>query len=224
MNRRWLLFLPFVLVILGCVTVTSLFIPAATVTLSPAQTAQWNQDSLAQARQIIQNRLGNAGLKGRFEVSIINGKQILVTLYRTEDLDIVKQMTTQIGAVEFVDSKTPYPEGSKFDQQVQPVFTESDIETVLVMKSNLGAYEISVALTPEGAQKLASYSQNNVGHYLLIVKDGLVISSPVINSPITAGQAVIQGSFSQESTNVLAAQLMSKRLPFQLIIDEGSIP
>ena len=92
------------------------------------------------------------------------------------------------------------------------------------MKSNLGAYEISVALTSEGTQKLASYSQNNVGHYLLIIKDGLVISSPVINSPITAGQAVIQGSFSQESANALAAQLISKRLPFQLIIDEGSTP
>ncbi len=224
MSRRWLLMMPLVIATLACATVTSLFAPAMTITLSPAETAQWNSDSLVQARQIIQSRLSNAGLKGRFDTSIVNGKQISVALYNAEDLEITKTLTTEVGAIEFIDSTVPYEEGSSFDKQTQPIFTENDISTVLVTKGFAESYQIDVALTPDGAQKLASYTQNNVGHYLLIVKDGTVISSPVVNSAITGGQAVIQGSFTQETANALAAQLKSKQLPFQLVIDEIATP
>ena len=70
-----------------------------------------------------------------------------------------------------------------------------------------------------GVQLFGDYTTNNVGKYLAIVLDKRVISSPVINSPITGGSGVISGRFTVPEANALAVQLKYGSLPIPLRIE-----
>lgn len=65
-------------------------------------------------------------------------------------------------------------------------------------------------------QRLITLSppQNQFG----IVLDGLVISAPVVNDPITNGRAEISGSFTRESAGTLANQLSFGSLPLDFVV------
>lgn len=79
-------------------------------------------------------------------------------------------------------------------------------------------FAITFSLTPEGQQIFADHTANNIGKYLAIVLDKMVISSPVINSAIPDGQGEISGSFTVDEANALAVQLRYGSLPIGLDI------
>ena len=103
---------------------------------------------------------------------------------------------------------------------VQVVLTDADIAQAEVVLSN-SRWQVAVTLTPDGRTKIATYTQQNVGHYLVIARDGLVLSSPCVNQPILDGRAVITGQFDANSAHTLAVQLRGGRLPFPLIVVEA---
>ena len=55
-----------------------------------------------------------------------------------------------------------------------------------------------------GAQRFGQITTENLGRPLAIVLDNKVISSPVIQSPITGGSGQISGSFTVQQVNNLA--------------------
>ncbi len=72
--------------------------------------------------------------------------------------------------------------------------TGATLDTVAVQTSSVGQYEIAFTLKSNGTQVFSNYTTANVGKYLAIVLDKKVISVPVINSAITSGQGVIEGT------------------------------
>lgn len=78
---------------------------------------------------------------------------------------------------------------------------------------------IAFSLRSSGVQIFGNHTTNNVGKYLAIALDKRVISSPVINSPITGGDGIIQGSFTLEEAQNLAVQLKFGSLPIPLRIE-----
>lgn len=78
---------------------------------------------------------------------------------------------------------------------------------------------IDFELRSAGATIFGNHTTNNVGKYLAIVLDKRVISSPVINSPITGGRGIIQGRFTIPEANALAVQLKYGSLPIPLRIE-----
>jgi preprotein translocase subunit SecD len=81
--------------------------------------------------------------------------------------------------------------------------------------SEFGSAVVELELTAKGAEKLASYSRKNIGHSLVLVKDGAVLSSPTVRAEIPGGKVWIQSNFTLGEANLLAAQLVG-RLPFLL--------
>ncbi len=95
------------------------------------------------------------------------------------------------------------------------------LKEIAVTTDQVGKPAISFTLTAEGTKIFADFTTKNVGRYLGIVLDKVVVSSPVINSPITDGQAIIQGSFTAEEANALVAYLRTKGpLPLPLVIKQ----
>lgn len=78
---------------------------------------------------------------------------------------------------------------------------------------------IDFELRSSGATIFGNHTTNNVGKYLAIVLDKRVISSPVINSPITGGRGIIQGRFTIPEATSLAVQLKYGSLPIPLRIE-----
>lgn len=79
-----------------------------------------------------------------------------------------------------------------------------------------GKWVVSFSLDSEGTAAFAEATANNIGKQLSIYVDDKLISSPTVNSAITGGSGVIEGSFTAESAQELATQIESGALPLTL--------
>ncbi|PHI95300.1 protein-export membrane protein SecD [Parasaccharibacter apium] len=83
---------------------------------------------------------------------------------------------------------------------------------------------VSLKFDNKGAEDFARITTANVGKPFAIVLDGRILTSPVINGPITAGQGIITGSFSARSASDLALLLRAGALPAPLtVVEQRSI-
>jgi Flp pilus assembly protein TadD/endogenous inhibitor of DNA gyrase (YacG/DUF329 family) len=183
---------------------------------------------LEKAAQTLTDRSNGLGYSNvTFKAS--NG-EIVGTIPSTIDVDSLLNKIGSTGLLEFVDfGNTPVPAGETITtdlnnkymgqangQEWHTVMSNEGIETAAVSKSQVGGYQIAFTLTDAGTKTFAEHTGQNIGTYLGIVLDKVVISAPMIQQPITDGQGVISGTFTQETANDLAVVLQTKPLPFPI--------
>ena len=81
---------------------------------------------------------------------------------------------------------------------------------------------VSFRFDTTGAQKFEKATTDNVGKRFAVILDGVVITAPVINSPITGGSGIITGNFTSQEATDLAVLLRAGALPAPLEIIEES--
>ena len=106
-------------------------------------------------------------------------------------------------------------------QVLHTVMTGASLQTASVTQDSTGRYQVAFTLKSDATKLFGDYTTNNVGKYLAIVLDKKVISTPVIQSAITDGQGVIQGTFTADEANTLAVQLRSGALPIPIKVVES---
>ena len=97
--------------------------------------------------------------------------------------------------------------------------------SIKVGTDSLGKYQIAFTLTSttqnDDKKIFGDFTTAHVGEYLAIALDGVIVSSPTIDSAITDGSGVIQGSFTYDSANSLAADLRYGSLPVPVKVIES---
>jgi protein-export membrane protein SecD len=91
----------------------------------------------------------------------------------------------------------------------QPAFDSRTSQPIVNFRFNI-----------RGAQRFGQITTENLGRPLAIVLDNKVISSPVIQSPITGGSGQISGRFTVQQANDLSVLLRAGALPAKLTIVE----
>lgn len=81
---------------------------------------------------------------------------------------------------------------------------------------NAGAPYVSMELNNEGAKVFSKVTGMNIDRQLAIVLDNKVSSAPVIQTKITTGSAMIEGTFTMEEAQDLALILRAGALPAPL--------
>jgi preprotein translocase subunit SecD len=193
------------------------------------------------AREIVQQRTDALGVNENL-IQVAGDRRIVGEFPGLEDTESVLATIQQTGLLEFVDTGDFAPEeGSFIVTDYSPVsqsaenlpadgtvyhtlMTGADLESAVVSTDTLGTtYVINFVLTSDGSKIFADHTTANTRKYLTIVLDKQVISSPVINEPITGGQGSISGNFTYESANAFAIQLRYGSLPIPLKIVETRI-
>lgn len=143
----------------------------------------------------------------------------------------------KVGLLEFVDfGKTVMLEGEEittdfetkyyFSKGVSKVWhtvmTNNEIANATTFETQFQVitYQINLSLTDDGAQIFSKHTTENIGSYLGIVLDKIIISSPIINEPISGNQVTISGSFTKEGATELASILKTQALPFPIKLKE----
>ena len=103
------------------------------------------------------------------------------------------------------------------------IMTGDQLESVGVTTGQVSGYVISFKLKSEGAAIFRDFTSANVGKTLAIVLDKKVISAPTINSAITEGEGLIEGSFTYDSANALAIQMRYGALPLPFEVVESRV-
>jgi preprotein translocase subunit SecD len=209
---------------MACVTFTAAFRPAAEIILAPQESTNWDAKTLEQASSVIDARLKES-LVGRYEVKVVGDSQISVALYNKDDVETAKKLATEIGSILFIDSAKSYPEDSKLSETGKIILSQKEIKTTNVIPNQIDSgYMVAFSLTDDGTQKFLEYTAYNIGHYLLIVRDDVVIVSPRVNSAISDGKGVIYGKFTQQDAKELASILSAQPLPISLTIIDVKTP
>jgi len=218
------------------------------VILSVPPEIQVTQQNLQDAATILEARSNALGVtEVLFQTA---GERIIVGEFPgAKDAEEIINPIRQVGQLEFVDTgdlsmepgseiltdfglaepvaPVPTPETGEQNNlpEAQPVryntiLTGRDLRSVGVVRGDLGDFQVSLEFTPEAGRIFDQWTTQNVGKFLTIVLDKKVISSPVIETPIQDGSAVIRGNFTSESANALAVQLRYGSLPIPLNIEQ----
>jgi len=201
---------------LGAFTYAQMSVPAPAMVLilAPDTTATVSPDDLDAARTVVQKRLEASGVPARV---MVDGNRLRVEFADPVNLAAVSQLVTEVGAIVFWDSPRPVPVGTATPPAATVILTDADVAQARAVFADT-RWQVAVTLTSNGAQKLAAYTQANVGHYLVIARDGVALSSPIVTTPILDGQAVITGQFDAAAARTLVAQLTGGRLPYPLVV------
>ncbi|MDI7274699.1 MAG: protein translocase subunit SecD, partial [Anaerolineae bacterium] len=112
------------------------------------------------------------------------------------------------------------PEAPTEEPIYRTVLTGKDLKSVSLGTDEYGKPEIDFVLNPDGARAFAEHTQANVGKFLAITMDGVVISCPQIQTGITEGQGRITGQFTLAEARALVVQLRYGSLPVPLKVVE----
>lgn len=163
-------------------------------------------EEMRAALQMIQVRLDRENYT-EAEASIEGSNRIRVNIPGVKD---PQKAIDDIGATAYL----------KFvDETGTELLSGNDVKSARVAADTSGTgTKIVVALefTDEGKKKFAEATEKNVGKALIIMLDDTIISAPIVNEPITDGNAIIQGNFTQEEASKLAERIEAGALPFAL--------
>ncbi len=79
-----------------------------------------------------------------------------------------------------------------------------------------GAPEVTLSFDSTGTKLFAEITEANIGNYVAIFLDGEPITTPIVNSVITGGQAIISGDFTVAEAKELSTRLNSGALPVSI--------
>jgi preprotein translocase subunit SecD len=165
-----------------------------------------------------------------FSFTISENNQIVAQVPNSIDPQNFLEQVLKVGILELVDlGESPIPTGStiatdfgmtgspQLEGQIwHTVMTGTAFKSANVTQDQFGKYQIEFTLNSNGTKLLSDFSSNNIGHYLGIVMDKIVISAPMISTHIPDGKGVIQGNFTQESAESLAMYITMGALPIPL--------
>ncbi len=191
-------------------------------------------DSMEALRDIIERRVNIFGVSEPVvqvqQSSFISGapEQLIVDLPGVDDL---KQAVEMIGQTPLLEFKIERPA----DQPIKvkagkdgKVDTNVDLNEPFVGTELTGRYldratlqfdpntrepTILLSFDETGTKLFSEITKANLGKVVAIYLDGQPISTPVVQSEITDGQAVISGSFNPQEAKILVGRLNSGALP-----------
>ncbi len=99
------------------------------------------------------------------------------------------------------------------DEHGNVIITGAELKDAILSRDNFGRPAVAVTFNPDGAAKFAEFTRANVGRPIVIRLDEEILSTAVIQEPITDGRGQISGRFTVEEAKELAALLRAGALP-----------
>ena len=162
-----------------------------------------SKETLQRTRELLALRVNKFGLSEPV-VTVEGDRRIRVDLAGAFDSDDVVKTLTSTGQLNFKDS-----EGNV-------LLTGSDVKNANAVLTREGKAIIQLKFTPDGTKKFADATRNNLGKVIEISMDDQVLTNPVVNTEITEGEAVIEGTRTFEEANRIASIIQSGALPVTL--------
>ena len=188
-------------------------------------------DAFEGARTVIERRINFFGVSEPTiqALKLSNDYRITIDLPGTTDIDQALSLigaTAQLSFWEEGKEKLATADASLLPLGVTNYFQNKPKATQLTGKdlkkaqvvygSQDGTPQVQLDFSPEGSRYFADITKRNVGKPVAIVLDNLVISAPIVQQAILAGNGVISGNFTPEAAKSLAIQLNAGALPAPL--------
>ncbi len=146
-----------------------------------------------------------------------SGFPVRTTLSEASSTSTLTETTTLTGTDELSPTTPLFPEQGLV---YETVFTGRDLKQAFPARHpTTGEFYVAFEMQADAAQRFADYTQSHVGQFLTIVLDGVVVSSPQIQSVIPDGAGQITGDFTYQEARSLGIQLQYGALPVPLEVE-----
>lgn len=187
------------------------------------------QDAIKSTRDNIERRVNLLGVSESLVQTSQSGEQyrILIELPGVKDVQEALNTIGQTAQLEFRETRLATP--SAESDFTSTGLNGSDLKIAKVQfggadANNLGQPTVGLEFTPTGSEKFAEITKRNIGKPLAIFLDKHLITAPIVNQEITAGQAVISGQFTVDDAKRLVIQLNAGALPLPIkLIEQKNI-
>ncbi|MBU2577373.1 protein translocase subunit SecD [Patescibacteria group bacterium] len=189
---------------------------------------QDRDSALVSARQNIEKRVNYFGVSEAMvqTAKTSNDYRLIVELPGLKDVDQAIELVGQTAQLQFLEENPDPEEASKSGEYFLPTdLTGKDLKrSVVQFDQNTGSPVVGLEFNPEGAKKFGEITTKNTGKVVAIFLDGMPISLPRVEEPITTGNAVIRGGFGLEEAKKLSVQLNAGALPVPIrLIEQRNI-
>lgn len=191
-------------------------------------------DAIEQAVETLRNRVDQFGVSEPL-IQRSGENRIILQMPGVSDIAAVKKVVGSVAKLEFRLVPNGVGQGigsttmrNKAGQPVivedQALMTGDAVADARVDFDPQGQVEVTLKLSPLGAQTFARITSENVGRQLAIILDGIVYSAPVIRDSITGGSASISGGFTTDEARQLKVVLKAGALPAPLeVLEERTV-
>lgn len=190
------------------------------VTFMPADGTDATDDQMTAAKTVIEDRLVGLGITDYEDYVDYNKDRIIVRFpWKTGETDFNPQTAIdEIGTT----AQMVFRRGSSSDGE--EILSGDDVTAATAGYDQENGYVVQLEFSTEGAEKFAEATTElaESGGYISIWLDDENISTASVNSAITDGRAVIEGSFTLDEVTTLANQINSGSLPFALSAESFS--
>ncbi|MBU2700894.1 preprotein translocase subunit SecD [Sporomusaceae bacterium BoRhaA] len=169
--------------------------------------AQVDDDAVQRVVKIIERRVNELGLTEPI-IQRQGDRRIIVELPGVKDPDAAIALIGKTALMEFQ------------DESGATVLTGKDLKDAKAEIDQSKRNLVNLEFTPEGAKAFGDLTTKNVGKHISILLDKQVLTSPVVNEPITGGKAMITGNRTIEEAQNLAILLRSGSLPVKVEVME----
>jgi len=201
------------------------------------------ESAIKQSLEIVRKRIDESGTKEPL-IQRSGNKRILLQLPGIKDPERIKELLGTTAKLTFhmvdeEDNLSLKSNRAPFGKLIVEDFYDPNIKYLVEKKARVGGENlidakasfdpqqgnaVSFRFDTTGAQKFGKATTDNVGKRFAVILDGVVITAPVINSPITGGSGIITGNFTSQEATDLAVLLRAGALPAPLeIIEERSV-
>ncbi|HEY3072595.1 MAG TPA: protein translocase subunit SecD [Candidatus Limnocylindrales bacterium] len=191
-------------------------------------------------RNIIERRVNSTGVTEPL-VQTQGSDRVVVELPGETDKEAVEQLVGSTGQLEFI----PLPvaqygtatspgqytasEGQPlpYTQGVTALFGGDQVASANPTTDQNGGRAIGFALHDKGSKAFGTYTSQHRGEFFAIVLDGVVVSAPSIDEPITSGSGIIRsgtvGGFPSSEVNRVVTVLRYGSLPFPIKVVQDQV-
>lgn len=158
-------------------------------------------------------------------------RRLVVELAGVKDINQAKNLIKETPFLEFKKEGAPQQitqDGQTFTipDYISTGLTGKNLQSASVEFSSQGVSEPQIALKfdEDGSKMFAELTKANIGKTIAIYLDGVALTTPVVNTEITNGSAVITGSFTVDEANNLAKRLNAGALPVPIsLVSQESV-
>ena len=193
------------------------------------------EDAIKGVREIIARRIDLYGVSEPLIQTSIDGDRyrIIAELPGVKNTKEAIDLIGQTAQLDFREEPNELEEASE-SGGLQPSlldFQKTDLTgkdlakaQVEFNQSGTGAPVVALGFTDEGKDKFGELTKRNVGKRLAIYLDEMLLTAPVVQQPITTGDAVISGDFTVNEAKNLAIQLNAGALPVPVnVVEERTV-
>jgi preprotein translocase subunit SecD len=188
--------------------------------------------SLAEVSGLVDRRLDDFGVDER-TVFTWGHESIVVGLperYGTQDVRELVTTTGQLDVVAIPEGMEGIEAGSRLPPGLLMLLDNRDLADVRAARDARDRPALEIDLHANGAERMAAWTELNVGNQFAMAVDGTIIAAPTVAGPLREDSFAISGNLQAEELDWMASLLGHSPLPLGVVeesfarVDMGECP